>query len=104
MSLPTKAVLHAATYPRDPRPGTPCNITIAQFNDWLAEEHRHAKARALEEAAEAWDNGTVDHFEIKHSSDAPLGWSDESVVDAVMSSGPVMDWLRNRANNLKDNQ
>lgn len=74
------------------------------FDRWLAEELRQAKARALEEAAEAWDNGTVDYFEIKHSSDAPLGWSDESVADAVMSSGPVMDWLRKRAKQIKDNQ
>ena len=46
MSLPTKAVLHAATYPRKPELGAPCNITIAQFNDWLAEQLRQAKEQA----------------------------------------------------------
>lgn len=73
-----------------------------QFDRWHAQEIRKAKAQALEEAADVWESGTVDFFEIKYLSDAPLGWSDESVGDAIMSSGPTMDWLRNRAQQLKE--
>lgn len=67
------------------------------FRRWLAEVERSAAYKALTDAVDDWESGTVEHDEIKHTSDAPLGWGDGSVVDAVMASGPVMTWLRKRA-------
>ena len=62
MSLPTKAVLYAATYPRDPKPGAPCNITIGEFDDWLAEQLRQAQEAAwLEGALHGSDMGNDLH-------------------------------------------
>lgn len=69
----------------------------AEFDRWLAERDAEVAAKALTDAADEFESGTVEHDHIKYASDAPLGWSDESVVDAVMSSGPTMDWLRARA-------
>ena len=68
-----------------------------KFDAWLAEVERAAAEKALTDAVDDWESGTVEHDEIKHTSDAPLGWGDGSVVDAVMASGPVMTWLRKRA-------
>ena len=69
----------------------------AEYDHWLAEVERAAAEKALTDAVDDWESGTVEHDEIKHTSDAPLGWGDGSVVDAVMASGPVMTWLRKRA-------
>lgn len=68
---------------------------------WLAEVERAAAEKALRESADAWESGTIEHDEIKYASDGPHAWTDESVVEAVTSSGPTMDWLRRRADSYR---
>lgn len=67
------------------------------FDRWLAKRDAEVAAKALTDAADEFESGTVEHDHIKYASDAPLGWTDESVHGAVMNSAPVMDWLRARA-------
>lgn len=96
----TENILNCYAYSSEGYDGSlaiPERQSKAEFGRWLAEVERAAAAKALTDAADDWESGTVEHDEIKHTSDAPLGWGDGSVVDAVMSSGPVMTWLRKRA-------
>ena len=58
-------------------------------------------AKVLRDAAEEID-GYTDWEEYKNrTSEVPHGWSDESIYDALMSSGVITDWLRNRANRIE---
>lgn len=82
----------------------PRSMFVAELEALIRERERAAAAKALTDAASDWESGTVEHDEIKRASDAPLGWGDASVVDAVMSSGPVMDWLRARAGAYRDEE
>lgn len=82
--------------------GYSAEYRTALLNDWLAKPVRKAKAKALEEAVDEWESGNVDFQEIKYLSSAPLGWSDKAVSDSIMGTGPFIDWLRNRAQQLKE--
>lgn len=93
MTLPTKAVLYAATYPRDPKPGAPCNISIGEFDDWLTETIRQSKEQALNEAARELDRLAID-FTINRQNYAAANDDPQTVI--ALASVTVR--------NLKDNQ
>lgn len=68
-----------------------------EFDRWLAEVERAAAEKALLEAAEEIDTAE-DRQQFKNPTEAaPLGWTDESIADALDTSGVITDWLRNRA-------
>ncbi len=68
----------------------------------IAEVERAAAARALEEAVIDFESGEVTDQDIKYSTSAPKGWSDACVHDAIVASGPIMDWLRARAAEIRE--
>lgn len=78
--------------------------TYRDFDRWLEAHDREVKAEALEGAVTEWESGNVDFQEIKYLSKAPHGWTDKAVGDSIMATGPFIDWLRNRAQQLKEQQ
>ena len=67
----------------------------------LAPVYADIQADTLREAAETIDDGTDDWEQFKNRRpDVPHGWSDDSIHDAIASSGVLTDWMRTRADEL----
>lgn len=68
----------------------------------MAIHDAETRAQALEDAASTFESGDVEHSDLKHkTAEAPKGWTDESIQDAFDASGPIMDWLRDRAQTIR---
>lgn len=68
----------------------------------MAIHDAETRAQALEDAASTFESGDVEHSDLKHkTAEAPKGWTDESIQDAFDASGPIMDWLRDRAHTIR---
>ena len=61
-----------------------------------------AAAKALREVAEIFDGDCIDLWEeLKWTSDAPKGWSDGSVADAIEATSLFGPWLTARADRIE---